>query len=108
MLTLIFKVAENKFIEWEGKITHEEDYICLTAFNMIEGKRIECHCKVGCLSSKDYPFYVDIDEKTACILGGCGCPCVNEKEVEETIDRLLPKWQFRRKEQISLFDFVWE
>ena len=102
-------LASKIFGEWEGKITAYEDKykIEIVSFNMLGDKRIECKVSIGLLNCKEYPFCVDGEEKTCSIIGGCGCPCVDLKEVEERVIQTLERYKFRRKEQLSLFDFEW-
>ena len=108
--TKILTLASKVFGEWEGRITAYEDKhkIEIVSFNMLGEKRVECKVGIGLLNCKEFPFCVDADEKTYSIIGGCGCPCSDLEEVEERAVQTLERYKFRRKEQISLFDFNWE
>ena len=106
--TLICKLAKKIFSEWEGKVVEEENK-CITLFsnNDICGKRVECKVSIELLNSEQYPFAVSAQEKTCCILGGCGMPCKDLQEVEQDALNCLKRFMFRQKEQISLFYFEW-
>lgn len=104
-MTCIIDFASKIFNQWEGKITKDEKSIRIKSNNLLGNKKVECECVVGFLKNKKYPYYVDACEKTYCILGGQGCPCENEEDVEKSILSSLEKFKFKRKEQLSLFDF---
>lgn len=74
---------------------------------MLGDKKVECKVSIGLLNSEKYPFFVDGEEKTYQIIGGCGCPCEDLKEVEERVNHTLNRYKFVQKEQLSLFDFEW-
>ena len=103
--TAICNLGKKIFANWEGKIVEDEKGIAIVSNNMLGDKKVECRVRVGLLDSKEYPYCVDGDEKTYSIIGGCGCPCVDLKEVEERVNQTLIWYKFVQKEQLSLFDF---
>ena len=100
-----FDFVEKIFRQWKGKITRTEQSIFIENENMLKDKKIDCKVEVGYLKNEKYPYYVDACEKTYCIIGGCGCPCENEKEVVLEVNRVLQRYKFEQEYQLSLFDF---
>ena len=105
--TLICNLGQKIFSQWEGKIEKTEKCIAIISNNDLGEKKVECKVSIGLLNCKEFPFCVDGEEKTYSIIGGCGCPCVDLKEVEERVEQTLTRYKFRQKEQLSLFDFEW-
>ena len=101
----IVNLGRSIFGRYEGKIIEEEKGISLVSTNDICGKKVECKCSIGLLSSEKYPFSVDGSEKTCQLLGGVCIPCENFEEVKEEVMKVLFRYKFKQKDQLSLFDF---
>lgn len=106
--TKICNLGKNIFSQLEGRIEQTDKTIAIVCKNMLGDKKVECKVSIGLLNCKEFPFCVDGEEKTYSIIGGCGCPCVDLKEVEERVNQTLERYKFRQKQQINLFDFNWE
>lgn len=103
---LVSKV-KDLLIMYEGKIIEDDKGVKIISNNELkENKKVECEVSFGYLKCEKYPYCVDASEKTYSILGGRGCPCENEKEVLERLERNLIDFKFIRKGyvQLSLFD----
>ena len=103
--THICNLGKKIFSEWEGNVEINEKSIAIVCNNMLGDKNVECKVSIGLLNCKEFPFRVDGEEETCSIIGGCGCPCVDLKEVEERVIETLTRYKFEQKQQLSLFDF---
>ena len=101
----VFRLAERLFSRYKGIVQVEEKSVAIYASNNFFGKKIDCVCSVSLLDSNEYPYAVDVNERTYAIKGGRGYPCKDINEVEYALKECLKAFNFEEEEQISLFEF---
>ena len=101
----MFEEVRKVFNRYKGTIEETDRSLTLRSKNDIFGHKIECDCSISLLDSKEWPYAVDVCEKTYQKLGGRGYPCKTIKEAVYVIEECLKAFNFEEERQMSLFDY---